>query len=825
LDDRNFPVREVDALGGTTAFEYDEVGRTKTVVDPGGLRTEYRYDDRGNLIRLVRPDGSIIITEFDDNDQAIAITDANGHTWHQDWNGHGSVVRQVTPLGGELRYEYNDRGQLSGITTPKGTHSKLFFDEYDSLVRVVDALGRTTEFAYDIFGNLTSKTDGSGQTERYLYDLKGRLTQAILPSGVTIECGYDGESNLSYYQDENGGIMRLEYCGLGEIRRRLQPDGSAVEYQYDNEERLIAVTNQRGERYELKRDPLGRIIEEVDYWGQARKYAYNGSGHLQESSDALGRVIRYQTDALGRILTKVIDTGDVETFAYDGNGNVITCANSAVCIKRTFDPHGRLLLECQGEECSVASSFDLDGNRISRTFELNINGRTYRNSVRYTYDALDQAVRVDAGIDSVLQITRNSIGQITQEILGASVRRLRAYNPDGYLTSQNVLRSEGPLFEQNYTYDNVGNLLEKDDSYVGKLRHAYDPLGRLIGHVKPDGRIDSYVADAAGDRLATRIILTPGNGGSRRQWSREGDFDGVRYRFDRVGNLVERAGRGGVTELKWDANQRLTESRTNGQVTVYRYDPLGRRISKETGGVITRFMWDEDTLLADVQPIDVLAQQPPLPTVREWIYYPETFEPIAVVQTGAAPEFKDFGSVARAVDFYHNDPNGCPTRLLDRSGNIVWDAQFGAWGAVTYVAVHSVDNPLRLQGQYCDTETGLHYNRSRYYDPVVGIFITQDPLGFAAGINLYEFAPNVWGWIDPLGLTCRTPRSKFPIGLRRQFNTMKEARQAAERASPIGEAVKHTGHGRPHFHPAYRTPGGKLKPLNHDHYFFPWRKG
>ena len=67
----------------------------------------------------------------------------------------------------------------------------------------------------------------------------------------------------------------------------------------------------------------------------------------------------------------------------------------------------------------------------------------------------------------------------------------------------------------------------------------------------------------------------------------------------------------------------------------------------------------------------------------------------------------------------------------------------------------SVEMPLRFQGQYCDAETGLHYNRHRYYDPQLGRFTTQDPISLAGGVNLYQYAPNPVGWVDPKGLTSK----------------------------------------------------------------------
>jgi RHS repeat-associated protein len=104
---------------------------------------------------------------------------------------------------------------------------------------------------------------------------------------------------------------------------------------------------------------------------------------------------------------------------------------------------------------------------------------------------------------------------------------------------------------------------------------------------------------------------------------------------------------------------------------------------------------------------------------------------------------------------YVNDPNGCPTRLIDSKGQVLWAASYSAWGAVDKLHASAVSNPIRLQGQYEDGETGLYYNRHRYYDSIIGAFTSEDPLGLQAGTNNYGFGPNTISWIDPLGLTCK----------------------------------------------------------------------
>ncbi|WP_322049649.1 RHS repeat-associated core domain-containing protein, partial [Paraburkholderia sp. J67] len=103
-------------------------------------------------------------------------------------------------------------------------------------------------------------------------------------------------------------------------------------------------------------------------------------------------------------------------------------------------------------------------------------------------------------------------------------------------------------------------------------------------------------------------------------------------------------------------------------------------------------------------------------------------------------------SVRDAVYYFHNDVSGMPEELTDADGELVWQARYKVWGnAVQEEWVqHAEPRPqnLRFQGQYLDRETGLHYNTFRFYDPDVGRFINQDPIGLMGGVNLYAYAPN-----------------------------------------------------------------------------------
>ncbi len=102
------------------------------------------------------------------------------------------------------------------------------------------------------------------------------------------------------------------------------------------------------------------------------------------------------------------------------------------------------------------------------------------------------------------------------------------------------------------------------------------------------------------------------------------------------------------------------------------------------------------------------------------------------------------------------------------------------------ILVDEVAQPLRMQGQYWDEEIGLCYNRYRYFDPQICAFISQDPLGLAAGENVYAYAPNVWGWVDPLGLACEATQISNPFPDNDTFARVMPARYAEAFASGKG---------------------------------------
>ncbi len=895
FDENQLPLCEIDPLDGVTLFEYDDFGRTVAVTDPEGLRTAFAYDAHGNLICLTRADGTTIQMEYDPDDHMVSLRTPDGVDWQQAYDGQGLLVSQTDPLGATTRFEYDPQGQLESQTNARQAVTRLRYDRHGLVAAVIDALGHENRFEHDPLGNLLRQVDPLGQASRYDYDAKGRLLATVGPDGSGVRCEYDAEDQLLRYTDEAGAQTRLQYVGIGQIGKRLQADGHSVEYRYDTEEQLVAVINQRGETYQLVRDALGRIVEEVDYWGQSRRYTYDGAGRLTATVDPLGQRIAFTTDKLGRITRKTLP--DVrhpgqqvqEHFVYDVQGQIVELRNAARTVKRRYDPLGQLLEELQ-DGFRVGYAYDEVGNRVLRETAAG-------NRVAFGYDLRDQTVSVAINDEPPISIERDALGRTTREQLSPHLQREFTYDSRNLLTSQSVLKDAAPLFETRYDYDRSGNLTHRSDSAQGVDEYRYDAIGRLLQHIDPKGRVERYFNDPAGDRLRTEVKqvqarkVMGGDDDDLTTWTREGTYQGVHYVFDRAGDLVRKgAPQGDAPDdltLIWDANHRLAESCRNGQSTYYGYDPLGRRVFKRNPTQTTWFFWDGDALLGEVEQANDAEEAAPVwvgnvaslvearrrqrqlerlhERVREYVYYPRTFVPLALVSASSAgahecrnvpsaaadprrahpgqpaqqesparpaagstmPAHRSLGggqglgvlgsaslglgtaTVSRSapgaapfggsrlsgegalltpstthgrsaasagttdahpgsddpahdvakpvaypasrVHLYVNHVNGCPSRLLDGNGSAVWCADLSPWG-VGEPSLALLDNQLRLPGQYEDVETGLSYNRYRYYDSTLGAYIGQDPIRLRGGINTYAYPLNPHRWIDPWGL-------------------------------------------------------------------------
>lgn len=722
-DKDNLPVKVQDPTGAETHYAYDDVGRVIKITDPLGRSTEYEHDAAGNVIAIVRPDNSRIAFAYDERNNPLQRLDANGKIWEQRFDEKGRLIESISPLDERTRYTYNRQGDPTAVTDPEGNTTIFEYDETGLVSAIVDADNNTTRYQRDLLGNIAAVIDPTGRSGRYLYDDKSRLLQIVHPSGTAQHFEWDPENNLLRHTDPNGQETRFEYGGVNEIVRRINADGTSVRYAYDNEEHLVSVTNEKGQAHRFTYDSAGRVSSQTDYYGHTTRYRYDAAGQLIHSTDPMNRMVAYAYDPVGRLQTKTFENDEQEFFNRDANGNLTGFQSPDALVERFYDAANNLIAENCGN-FTVEYQYDKNGRRIRRD-------TTHGNRVQYSYDPRGAVTSIQINDQAPITIERDKLGRICTERFSPALKRTFGYTETDLIARQSILGATERV-DRHYDYDQAGNLIAKQDSSKGPWRFSHDPMGRIIQAFNPEQQLQHMAYDPAGD-LLDHLPDTPSGLRSAR-------YNGSQYSYDSAGNLVERRSGDDLTRFVWDEQNRLkTARKSNGNRIDMAYDTLGRRCGKAINGERTFFMWDGDALLSEQFEDDA---------PREYVYYPGTFEPLAVIDGDGS------------IHYYHNDPNGLPQELTAQAGEVVWSASYDALGRVHEILVDDVPQPLRMQGQYYDHEIDLCYNRYRYFDPQICSFISQDPLGLAAGENIYAYAPNVWGWVDPLGLACEDASKK-----------------------------------------------------------------
>ncbi|MDY3913337.1 MAG: glycohydrolase toxin TNT-related protein, partial [Phocaeicola sp.] len=213
----------------------------------------------------------------------------------------------------------------------------------------------------------------------------------------------------------------------------------------------------------------------------------------------------------------------------------------------------------------------------------------------------------------------------------------------------------------------------------------------------------------------------------------------------------------GDTAYEWYGNGMLKSVRTPEGATIrFEYDALGRRTLKETHDTCHRYAWDGNVLLHEWSydrrekprtQQDELGRirydrQEPYNNLVTWVYDGNSYTPVAKLTE------EDSYSIVQ-------DYLGTPIQALDSKGEVVWDCILDIYGDVLELRGERDFIPFRFQGQYEDGETGLYYNRFRYYDSNTGNYISQDPIGLAgSNPTLYGYVFDSNAQIDPFGLDC-----------------------------------------------------------------------
>jgi RHS repeat-associated protein len=744
-----------DPLGRLTRFGIDRAGNVRSVVDPAENMTETLFDERNNPVEVRDADGAVTKIEWHPVfDMPVVIIDALGRAQTCEYDARGNLVAEVDPCGAETLYQLDERGMTIGITDAKGGVSTLQYNERGQVLRYTDCSARETKYAYDDNGWLRSVTDELGRRTAYEYDAAGRLRRETMADGSFVHYESDLADRPLSVTDSLGNTMWFQYAPDGLLVRQTDSLGHVLQCRYSPSRQLIELVNENGARYRFGYDAADQLIEESGFDGGLTLYTYDAAGRIVRTIEApdLPEAIttHYRRDPLGRLLERRTATGRT-VLRYDLAGQVVEAFNGKVRVQLQYDAGGRITEEAvsaPGWFHTLQHSYDPLGNRLSTSLPDGTTiGALYYGSEHVHQIRLGEETLADFERDAAHQEVSRTQGRLTTTWNYDAVGRLQQQStraaPAGAKNPLLTLgRGSGTEIERHYSYDRAGRLAAAMDR--GRpLSYGHDALDRLTRFGD-----EQFAFDPAHN-------LQPAGTGAVVIDNRVSTFGPYRYRYDAHGRVVEKRAADAVTYFKWNDDHRLVESSLQDadglRTTTYLYDPFGRRVAKQGPAGGSWFVWSQETLLRECRDgIDYT-----------FIYEPEGFTPLA--QAVARVSGAGFAS-APQIYYYHCDQVGLPRELTDAQGQMVWECSYAGWGRLSDERLHvgaaaagsDMRQPLRtlrLQGQYFDVETGLHYNFNRYYDPDCGRYLSRDPIGLAGGPNEYLFVVDPAGWIDPLGLT------------------------------------------------------------------------
>ncbi|MWR88590.1 hypothetical protein GP979_09795 [Escherichia coli] len=794
-------LREEAPDGSTTTYEWDEFHHLLARHSPAGRVEKFEYNAaHGQLSRYTAADSAVWQYRYDERGLLSNITDPAGQTWTQQCDERGLPVSLVSPQGEETRLAYTPQGLLSGIFRQDERRLGIEYDHHNRPETLTDVMGREHHTEYSGHDLPVKMRGPGGQSVRLQWQQHHKLS-GIERAGTGAEgFSYDRHGNLLAWTDGNGVVWTMEYGPFDLPVARTDGEGHRWQYRYDKDTlQLTEVINPQGESYRYILDNCGRVTEERDWGGVVWRYRYDADGLCTARVNGLEETILYSRDAAGRLAEIITPEGKTQ-YAYDKSGRLTGIFSPDGISQRTgYDERGRVNVTTQGrrtieyhypDEHTVIRCILPPEDERDRHPDESLLKTTYR------YNAAGELTEVILPGDETLTFSRDEAGR---EVLRHSNRGFaceQGWNAAGQPVSQRAgfFPAEAtwgglvPSLVREYRYDSAGNVsgVTSREDYGRETRREYrlDRNGQVtavtasgtgLGYGEGD---ESYGYDSCG-------YLKAQSAGRHRISEETDQYAGghrlkqagnTQYDYDAAGRMVSRTKhrdgyRPETERFRWDSLDQLTGyCSAQGEQWEYRHDASGRRTEKRCDRKKIRFtyLWDGDSI-AEIREY----RDDKLYSVRHLVFngfelISQQFSRVRQPHPSVAPQW-----VTR-TNHAVSDLTGRPLMLFNSEGKTVWrPGQTSLWGLALSLPADTgypdprgeldpeADPGLLYAGQWQDAESGLCYNRFRYYEPETGMYLVSDPLGLLGGEQTYRYVPNPCGWVDPLGLAASSKISSL----------------------------------------------------------------
>lgn len=746
-----YPTQIIDPLSNSFNVTYDlRSGEIARLAEPNGHQTQYFFDAIGRLVKVIKPGDSDTFptTEFEHLDSALPL---GVHTRLRGQPGSPDTLDDVEYFDGFQRTIQRRSSAESGQVIVDG------WRRYNSRGWEKE---RTSPFFSTGFNYVPDEGNSSDIKFHFKYDALGRIVETVTPDDRLTRVAYhkgtvtrwdvldldDSPENIALGHFDTPRLEKYDVRGRLLLITEQNTGGTSLTTKYtrDSIGHLLAIIDARHvQTATYTYDLTGRKIQVEHIDAGRRRVVHNARGDVAISIDAKGQRTEISYDSIGRKTETQVDGIVLENYEYDTGsgsnliGRLARVRDEAGEVHFSYNPRG--LIE---EKTRQVQTLDGPTNYILQ-YEYDSMERMIRvihpggAPVNYHYNDRGLLNRIEGYIDD---ITYNALGQRTWISYSNGVEENQTFDDHTFFLDEALINGPArptPYYHMSYTYDAVGNPQTITDGVSApdhprfQRQFSYDALYRITG-VK--GELNSaafsydYNYDDAGNFRKNEefrpeeLYLAPG-GTNQVLGIHVGATETQLFDYDANGNLVSTPD----MTLEFDARSRLTRvTRTDGTVIEQNYGYTGelirKRISRE--GVTKETIYIERLFeVREAQAIRFIFNE----DVR-----------VAAVMEGSG------------TYFFHHDHLGNTVLITDESGGIAGEFGYFPFGTAAF-STGTDQTPYRFIGNELDSETGLVYCGSRYFDPHLGRFISPDlfillnpeeTLGLPANLNLYVYAMN-----------------------------------------------------------------------------------
>ncbi len=742
-------------------YDYDNQKNLTRVANNMGEIHDYTYDDKGNVVREVyykfQNNNGLPIYPVFNNDPDSFITKTPQTITEYHYNNSYGLLSEIDAY----EAQYNSNGDVVAKTNAKHVITSYSYN-----------LGGESR----IFGSLATETSSRGVVTRYYYDAtNGHLLATVNQSKGTGICyTYDALGNITLVTPATYVSSTQQYSSVNNAEK--------VEYTYNSNNRLNTITTE-STTYYFNYDAFGNATDISAGDRELASYTYNpNNGKLATMTYGNGTTVRYVYDELDNIKELWYNVGGTETKAYEYSytwlGQIARFDDliNGTSVIYTYDGSGRLTNVTEYDTADMKNNFGAytfynEKSQVSSVFyssdyiyPAGVESTSWWYSYSYMPDGSLDYVSVNSDITmGEIDYTYDTFNRITSKKYSYTydyetdyVNNVTySYAPGVYdnttaLVSGYTSTVNGTSTNYSYIYDSNGNI---EKIYIGTTavyRYKYDDLGQLVREDNVElNRTYVYTYDNAGNILTKKTYaltsegVTPTNpqstvnyGYNDASW---GDlltsYGGQNITYDAIGNPLSYYN-GSRYTFTWKQGRRLATAVKGSNTLSFEYNDEGIRVSKTVNGVKHSYHLNGSQIAYEEWGNNLL------------IYlYDADGSPIGMLHRTTSDASYDFDAY-----WFEKILQGDIVAVYSSSGTKLVTYKYDAWGNITTTYYNggastvAQYNPFRYRGYYYDTETGLYYVSSRYYDPEIGRWINADNQfstgSDLTGMNLFAYCGN-----------------------------------------------------------------------------------